>query len=139
MVAGILANPGLIERLRPQKAGALVSIDINPSLQIRLDGRLVVHDVFPIDAEATELARNVDLKGLPLEEAATFWVAAARSRGMGGDGSVLLTALYDGEDADLQQRLDRLQIDGVFDHLRRKVEDIDKNDLLQSATEQRLF
>lgn len=135
VVAGVLAFPGLIDRLRPQKAGALISIDINPSLQIRLDDRLVVHDVFPIDTEAVELARNVDLKGLPLEEAATLWVAAARSRGMGGDGSVLLTALYDNEDADLQQRLDNLRIDGVkLTVLRRKVADVDKNDLLQTAT-----
>ena len=134
VTVGIVSFRSIIGWFQPTPAAALVSVDINPAVQFRLDPDFAVHDVFPVNEDAKKLAQNVDLKGLPFEQALQLWVAAAKAQDMGGDGEILLSGLST-DTSVLRVKLESITVTGFrITVLTGSVDDVDKNEVLTAAT-----
>ncbi len=78
----LLAATALWKVLLPPAVAAYVSLEINPAIELALDGKNVVRGVRPLDSGGEELAAGLKLVGLPLEGAVDRVITAAVNKNM---------------------------------------------------------
>lgn len=87
------------------KTATTVYLDVNPSVSLALDGREQVVRAEAINADGECLLEDMDLKGVPVEEALRELVGAMAGRGYLSDGQNVILLSVDGEDAALVDSL----------------------------------
>ncbi len=82
---------------------SFVIIDINPSVELEVNAEDVVVDVIPLNGDADIIISDLDLTGLPVEEASEDIVGAAIETGyideLSENNTIVVTSASDDEDA----------------------------------------
>jgi hypothetical protein len=101
IVAGVLISQSVLAT----RTYAVLSVDVNPSLQFSLNKDLLVMEVEALNEDASRLLIKEDYKGLTWQEAVDKWVICLQENGYEEISDVLVSAVMPEKDAILKTQL----------------------------------
>jgi len=101
IVAGVLISQSILAT----RTYAVLSVDVNPSLQFSLNQDLLVMDVDALNEDASRLLIKEDYKGLTWQEAVDKWVICLQENGYDEIADVLVSAVMPEKDTALKTQL----------------------------------
>jgi hypothetical protein len=101
VVVGVLFGQGL----KKNPVYAVVSVDVNPSVQFSLNQDLEVLSVKALNEEAAQILEGQNYKGLPWQEAITKWIEDLRVSNLVDIQNVLISAVMPDTAVQLQTEL----------------------------------
>jgi hypothetical protein len=101
VIAGVVISQSILTT----RTYAVLSVDVNPSLQFSLNKDLIVTDVQALNADAGRLLIKEKYKGLTWEEAVDAWLICLEENGYEEVGDVLISAVMPEKDALLKTQL----------------------------------
>ena len=101
VIAGVLISQSILAT----RTYAVLSVDVNPSLQFSLNEDLLVMDVDALNEDAGRLLIKEDYKGLTWQEAVDKWVICLQENGYEEIADVLVSAVMPEKDSALKTHL----------------------------------
>ena len=101
VIAGVIISQSILTT----RTYAVLSVDVNPSLQFSLNKDLIVTDVQALNADAGRLLIKESFKGLAWQEAVDAWLLCLEENGYEEVGDVLISAVMPEKDALLKAQL----------------------------------
>ncbi|MBN1892743.1 MAG: anti-sigma factor domain-containing protein [Clostridiales bacterium] len=101
VIAGVIISQSILTT----RTYAVLSVDVNPSLQFSLNQDLIVTDVEALNADAGRLLIKESYKGLSWQEAVDRWLLLLEENGYEEIGDVLISAVMPEKDEALVTQL----------------------------------
>lgn len=101
VIAGVIISQSILTT----RTYAVISVDVNPSLQFSLNQDLIVTDVAALNADAGRLLIKENYKGLSWQEAVDRWLVLLEENGYEEIGDVLISAVMPEKDQALVTQL----------------------------------
>jgi len=105
IVAGVIISQSILS----SRTYAVISVDVNPSIQFSLNEDLIVTDIQALNADAAKLMVKEQYKGLAWQDAVDRWLICLEENGYEDISDVLISAVMPAKDEALKTQLTLLE------------------------------